>query len=90
MILESMTLLAQVDLNDHSLAFLGAAIGCGLTIIGAGVGIGLVGGKALEATARQPEAGGRIFTTMIVVAALLEGVTFFALIICFLVILWLQ
>jgi len=87
---QTMTLLAAADPSSLSLAFFGAAIGCGLIIIGAAVGIGFLGAKALEATARQPEAGGRLFTTMIVAAALLEGVTFFALLICFLMIFWLR
>ena len=90
MIGQHLTFLAQADLSGLSLAFFGAAIACGLIIIGAGMGIGFLGAKALEATARQPEAGGRLFTTMIVVAALLEGVTFFALLICFLMIFWLR
>lgn len=57
-----------------------AAIGCGLVIIGAGVGIGWLAGAAVQSMARQPEVEGRIFTTMIIAAALIEGVTFFALI----------
>lgn len=72
------------------LGILGAGIGAGLAIIGAGVGIGFIGGKALEAVARQPEIGGRILSMMIIAAALIEGVTFFALILCFLVLLWLK
>ncbi len=51
-------------------------------IIGAGMGIGKIGGSATEAIARQPEAGPRIFTTMIIAAALIEGATLFALVIC--------
>jgi len=69
-------------------AILGAGIGCGLVIIGAGLGIGIIGGKAVEAVARQPEAAGRIFSYMIIAAALIEGVTFFALVICFLALFW--
>lgn len=57
-----------------------SAIGCGLVIIGAGVGIGWLTRSAVESMARQPEVEGRIFTTMIISAALIEGVTFFALI----------
>jgi F-type H+-transporting ATPase subunit c len=57
-------------------------IGCGFIIVGAGFGIGLIGGKAAEAVARQPEAANRIFTTMIVSAALIEGLSFFALLLC--------
>jgi F-type H+-transporting ATPase subunit c len=63
----------------------GACIGAGLAIIGAGRGIGQIGGSASEAIARQPEAGGRIFTTMIISAALIEGATLFAIVVCLLV-----
>ena len=76
--------------RDSGLAILGAGIGCGLAIIGAGIGIGLIGGKAAEATARQPEAGGRIFSNMIIAAALVEGVTLLALVICLLVLVWMR
>lgn len=58
------------------------AIGAGLAIIGASFGIGKIGASAVEAIARQPEAGGAIQTAMIIAAALIEGATFFALIIC--------
>ncbi len=61
----------------------GAALGAGLIIIGAGYGIGRIGGSAVESMARQPEVATNIFTAMILAAALVEGVTFFALIICF-------
>jgi F-type H+-transporting ATPase subunit c len=67
---------------EASLAVFGALIGGAITIIGAGVGIGFIGGKAVESVARQPEAANRIFTTMIVSAAFIEGVTFFALLLC--------
>ena len=60
----------------------GAAFGCGLIIIGAGYGIGRIGGSAVESMARQPEVAANIQTGMIVAAALVEGVTFFGLIIC--------
>ena len=60
---------------------LGGPIGAGLVIIGAGVGIGRIGGSAVEAMARQPEVAGQIFTPMILTAALIEGATFFALIV---------
>jgi F-type H+-transporting ATPase subunit c len=63
----------------------GACIGAGLAIIGGGRGIGQIGGQATEAIARQPEAGGRIFTTMIISAALIEGATLFAVVLCLLV-----
>jgi len=63
---------------------LGAGIGAGLAIIGAGMGLGRIGASALESMARQPDKLAEIQTGMIVVAALLEGATFFALIICIL------
>ena len=55
-----------------------AAIGAGIAVIGAGLGIGLIGYKAMEAIARQPEATNEIRTNMIIVAALVEGVALFA------------
>ena len=60
----------------------GAAVGAGLVVIGAAKGIGNNGGKAVESIARQPEARPGIFTSMIISAALIEGFTFFALVIC--------
>jgi len=62
----------------------GAGIGAGLIIIGAGLGFGKIGSAALESMARQPETAGRVQTAMIIIGALLEGVVFFALVICFL------
>ena len=55
-------------------AYLGAGIGAGLSAIGAGIAIGLIGGSAMEGIARQPEAMGDIRTNMILTAALVEGV----------------
>lgn len=69
---------------------LGGVIGAGLIVIGAARGIGMLAASATEAIARQPEAGGRIFTTMIIAAALIEGVTLFGLIICLLAVLGLR
>ena len=60
----------------------GAGLGAAVTLIGAGYGFGRIGAAALESMARQPEVAGRIQTAMIVIAALLEGATFFALIVC--------
>lgn len=57
--------------------------GAGLMVIGAGLGIGKIGAAAVESMARQPEVAGDIRGAMIVAAALIEGATFFALIICF-------
>lgn len=66
-------------------AAVGAGIGAGLTIIGAGYGFGRIGSGALESMARQPEVAPRVQTAMIIIAALLEGATFFSLIVCILV-----
>jgi len=59
----------------------GAGLAAGLAVIGAGIGIGAIGSGACEATARQPEMGGRIFTNMILTAALVEGVALFGVVI---------
>lgn len=71
-------------MDATGLAYLAAGIGAGLAVLGAGFGIGRIGGQAMEGTARQPEAGGAIRTSMIISAALIEGVAFFGLVICFL------
>ena len=55
-------------------------VGAGLIVIGAGLGLGKIGGSALDAIARQPEAAGKIQTAMIIIGALLEGLAFGALI----------
>jgi F-type H+-transporting ATPase subunit c len=56
-------------------------IGAGLIVIGAGLGIGKIGGSAMDAIARQPEASGKITTTMIIAAALIEGVALFGVVV---------
>ncbi len=58
-----------------------AGIGAGLAVIGAGIGIGKIGGSAMDAMARQPEAAGKIQTAMIIAAALIEGVALFAVVV---------
>ena len=58
-----------------------AAIGAGLAVIGAGIGIGMIGGRAMEAIARQPEATGKIQTAMIIAAALVEGAALSAIVV---------
>jgi F-type H+-transporting ATPase subunit c len=60
----------------------GSVIGAGLIILGAGLGFGRIGAAALEGMARQPEVAGKIQPAMIIIAALLEGATFFALLVC--------
>jgi len=80
--------MAQTPTQDHltlSGRGVGAGIGAAITIIGAGWGFGRIGAAALESMARQPEIAGRIQTAMIVIAALLEGATFFALIVCIII-----
>jgi F-type H+-transporting ATPase subunit c len=64
---------------------IGAGIGAAITILGAGLGFGRIGASALESMARQPEIAGRIQTAMLIIAALLEGATFFSLIVCILI-----
>ncbi len=59
------------------------SIGMGLAVIGAGLGIGLIGAKAMEAIARQPQAIGDIRSNMILMAALIEGVALIALVLSF-------
>ena len=71
-------------LAAEGLAKLGAAIGGGLAAIGAGIGIGRIGGNAMDAMARQPEKMGDLRSSMIIAAALVEGVAFFAVIIALL------
>ncbi len=71
-------------LSTKGAAKLGGPIGAGLVIMGAAAGIGRIGGSAVESMARQPEVAGNIQTAMIIAAALIEGVTFFGLIICLL------
>ena len=71
-------------LSQIEFANLGAAIGGGLAVIGAGIGIGKIGGQAMDAMARQPEKINDLRSNMIVAAALIEGVAFFAIIIALL------
>ena len=78
-----LTILLQVA-AELSLGKLGAALGAGLAAIGAGICIGKIGGSAMEAIARQPEASNDIRTNMIIIAALVEGVALFAVVVCFL------
>ena len=70
-------------IGEKGLIAAGAGIGAGLCTIGGAKGIGNLAGHAMEGIARQPEAGGRIGTNMIIAAALIEGFTFFALAITF-------
>lgn len=66
------------------LAKMGACVGAGIAAIGAGIGIGKIGSSAMEAIARQPEETNNIRLNMIIIAALVEGVALFAVIVCLL------
>ncbi|MEI8224570.1 MAG: ATP synthase F0 subunit C [Bacteroidota bacterium] len=61
-----------------------AALGAGLAVIGAGLGIGRIGGSAMDAIARQPEASSKIQIAMIISAALIEGAALFAIVVALL------
>lgn len=74
----------MISLAVSGLVALGASLGAGIAAIGAGLGIGKIGSSAMEAIARQPEAAGDIRSNMIVIAALIEGVALFAVIVCLL------
>ena len=84
--IQMMNMLAVVeDIGvGKGLAIAGAGIGMGLAVLGGGRGIGQIGGQAAEAIARQPEATGKISNAMLLSAALIEGVTFGAIIFAFL------
>ncbi|MFV0289500.1 MAG: ATP synthase F0 subunit C [Mangrovibacterium sp.] len=76
---------ANLSNMGTGLASLGAGVGAGIAAIAAGIGIGKIGAGAMEAIARQPEAVGEIRSNMLLAAALIEGVAFVALIVCFLI-----
>ena len=76
--------MAQEGGSGSFSVYFGGAFGAGLVILGAGLGIGKIGASAVESMARQPEVAGNIQTAMIISAALIEGATFFGLIICML------
>ena len=69
-------------MEPTALAYLGEGLGAGIVALGAGLGIGKIAGPAMEGSARQPEAAGEIRTSMIIAAALIEGVALFGLVIC--------
>ena len=81
----TLSVILQAAVEYAAFAKLGAGIGAGLAAIGAGLGIGGVGRGALEAIARQPEAIGDIRSNMILMAALVEGVAFFSIVVCLLI-----
>ena len=69
--------------SDRGLGLIGAGLAAGLAVLGAGLGIGRIGGQAVEGMARQPEAAGRIQTAALILAALIEGATLFAVVVGF-------
>lgn len=73
--------------RDYASAWgmMGAAIGAGLAVIGAGIGIGRVGGQAMDGMARQPERAGQIQTAALIFAALVEGAALFAIVVAFVI-----
>ncbi len=79
-------LIALQAVANMSWAYLGAAVGAGLATLGAGLGIGKIGGSAMEGIARQPEVRGDIRTSMIIAAALIEGVALLSVVLCLLVV----
>ncbi len=81
-----LSILLQVATDLSPIGKLGAALGASLAAIGAAMGIGNIGRAALESIARQPEAAGDIRSSMIIAAALIEGVAFFAVVVCMLII----
>lgn len=81
-----LSILLQAIVDYTPFAALGAAIGASITAIAAGFGIGNIGKSATESIARQPEAAGDIRMSMIISAALIEGVAFFAIVICLLIV----
>lgn len=80
-----MTLLSILLELTGSFSTLGAGIGAGLAVLGAGMGIGRIGGSAVESMARQPELAGNLQTAMLIAAALIEGAALFAIAVCFLI-----
>lgn len=75
-------MISMMILLVEALLGIGASLGAAIAAIGAGLGIGKIGAAAMEAIARQPEAAGDIRSNMIVIAALVEGVALFAVIVC--------
>jgi F-type H+-transporting ATPase subunit c len=69
-------------MEPQAFGYLAAGFGAGITVIGAGVGIGKLAAAAMEASGRQPEVAGQVRVSMLIAAALIEGATFFALAIC--------
>lgn len=79
------TALQQAE-SDNNIAQLGACLGAGVIVIGGGLGIGRLGGQAVDAIARQPEAAAQMFLAWLLPAAMIEGAMLFAVVLCLLVI----
>lgn len=75
----------SILLSTISYAWMGAGVGAGLASIGAGLGIGQIGGKAVEGIARQPQESGKITATMLLIAAFVEATALFAIVLCLLI-----
>lgn len=84
--MDLLAILLQLATDLDPIAKLGAGFGASIAAIGAGIGIGQIGRGAVESIARQPEAVGDIRSNMIVAAALIEGVAFFAIVVCLLIV----
>ena len=74
-------------LQNNGAGWLGGAIGAGLVVMGGAAGIGRIGGSAVESMARQPEAAGSINGVALITAAMVEGATLFAVVVCLLAVL---
>ena len=83
--MELLSILLQVATDLVPIAKMGAGLGAGIAAISAGIGIGQIGVATVESIARQPEAAGDIRANMIIAAALIEGVAFFAIVVSLLV-----
>jgi F-type H+-transporting ATPase subunit c len=82
-----LNIILQAVAEGKGWAVMGGGIGAGLAAIGAGIGIGKIGGSAMEGVARQPEAAGKIQTMMLIIAALIEAVALFGVVVGLLILL---
>ena len=83
--MHTLSIILQAIADYTPFATMGAALGASFAVIGAALGIARIGGSAVESIARQPESTGDIRSNMIIAAALIEGVAFFAIVVCLLV-----
>lgn len=79
-------MLINYTLLNTGMSLLSAGIGAGIVVFGAAIGIGRIGSAAMEAIARQPEASSKVQTTMIIAAALIEGIALFSVLVCLLIV----